>query len=345
MSVLLRKRWFQQVLVAILLMFAALAYLVFDFARFAKSSVAAPDQAFVYTLTPGTSLSRLSTDLFHLGVISHPNYFRGLGKLLSLSTQLKAGEYLIEGSQTPSGILQQISAGNVVQHTLTIVEGWRVFDLVKAIEANQYIEKTLDYKSIDTLLAQLNINAVYPEGLFYPDTYHFPAGTSDREVLLRAYQAMQDHLKTTWINRALDLPYKTPYQALIAASLIEKETAVVDEKALVASVIVNRLNKKMPLQIDPTVIYGLKKAYRGVLHKQDLQRDTVYNTYRHRGLPPTPIAMPSVSSIQAALHPANTAFYYFVAKGDGTHHFSRTLKEQNRAVRQYILKTSHSSVR
>lgn len=334
------RRWFQQCMVAVVLATAALSFFLVDFIRFANAPVAKANQAFVYTLAPGTSLRRLSHDLYLLGATEHPNYFLILGKLMSISRQLQAGEYLIEGRSSPREILIQIRDGKVLQHSLTIIEGWTVFDLLQSIQANQAIRKTLDYNSPETLLAQLNINSVYPEGLFLPDTYYFPSGSSDREVLLRAYQAMQDTAMAAWQQRSRNLPYQTLYQALIAASLIEKETAVDAERPLVASVICNRLRKGMPLQIDPTVIYGLKDQYTGTLHKQDLKSQSVYNTYRHKGLPPTPIALPSKRSLEAALHPAQTEYYYFVAKGDGQHHFSKTLKEQNEAVNLYLKKRS-----
>ena len=191
--------------------------------------------------------------------------------------------------------------------------------------------------SNEEVMTELGLEGQHPEGLFYPDTYQFPRGTSDRQFLKRSYQLMQKHLKIAWANRAKNLPLKSPYEALILASIIEKETGAGHERPLISAVFIHRLNLNMRLQTDPTIIYGMGESFDGNIRRKDLRADTPYNTYLRKGLTPTPIALPGLASIEAALHPADSKALYFVAKGDGTHYFSKTLKEHNNAVIKYQL--------
>ena len=254
--------------------------------------------------------------------------------------RIQAGEYALSYQSTPDAILDQLVQGDVIQHTLTIVEGWTVSDLLAAVHANPNLIHTATPQTLAALSAAIEHqdHASTLEGLFYPDTYAFPKGTTDMAFLTRAHQRMQQQLAIAWGSRAKGLPYKTAYQALILASLVEKETSLPDEKPIIAGIIVNRLQHNMLLQIDAAVLYGVNQATgqtKRKLTRADLRADTPYNTYRHRGIVPTPIALPSIDSIRAILHPAATNYFYYVAKGDGTHYFSKTLQEHREAVVTY----------
>ncbi len=234
--------------------------------------------------------------------------------------------------------MDQILSGKVIQYSITIVEGWNIYQLLDVLKADPHIKQTLQGLSHKQIMQRIGYPEMHPEGRFYPDTYHFPKGLTDVEFLQRAYGAMQQKLAAEWEKRAVGLPYKTPYEALIMASIVEKETGLPSERQAIAGVFVRRLEKRMRLQTDPTVIYGLLPNFDGNIRRRDLRRDTPYNTYRRRGLPPTPIAMPGGDAIHAALHPADGDKLYFVSRGDGSHHFSATLEEHNRAVIKYQLK-------
>jgi UPF0755 protein len=225
-----------------------------------------------------------------------------------------------------------------VQHALTIIEGWTFKQLMAAVRRHQALTQTLAGVEEQEVMSRLGLEAMHPEGWFYPDTYHFPKGTTDAEFLRRAHQRMTTFLQTAWEKRDKDLPLDSPYQALILASIIEKETGVPSERSKIAGVFIRRLRKGMRLQTDPTVIYGMGERYDGNIRRRDLVTDTPYNTYVHKGLTPTPIAMPSGMAIEAALHPEDGTALYFVATGDGGHHFSNTLEAHNEAVRKYQLK-------
>jgi len=227
----------------------------------------------------------------------------------------------------------------LVQHKLTIVEGSRFTDVVaqlqKAIEAG-LMKRVIEPDRYAEVFTEMTGEAS-PEGWIFPDTYHFPKGQTDKGFLRQAWQRMKETLARAWAQRQPDLPLKTPYEALILASIIEKETGAAEERPQIGGVFINRLKKGMKLQTDPTVIYGMGPDYKGNIRRSDLRKDTPYNTYVHAGLPPTPICMPGRESLRAALHPAEGKALYFVARGDGSHYFSATLKEHNRAVRKYQL--------
>lgn len=288
-------------------------------------------------IQPGESLTQIAHQLQNLGLISNAKYFIWLVRLHHASQSVKAGDYLIIKSATPQQIFLQLHKGKVLQFSLTLVEGWTYQQMFTDMVKQPLLKHDMTNLSTAAMLQQLGATQTNPEGLFFPDTYFYPRGFSEKIILQRAYQKMQNYLTTAWAQRDPNVPYTDPYQALIAASIIEKESANINERPLIASVIMNRLQKGMPLQMDPTVIYGLGPQFNGNITTKDLQTDTPYNTYTRKGLPPTPIAMPSASSIQAALHPANTNYLYFVAKGnDGTHQFSATLGQHDKAVKQYL---------
>lgn len=289
-------------------------------------------------IRPGSGLRTIADELVDRGWINHPYYLIYHARSEGLSTRLKAGEYAVEPGMSLIDLLDRIVTGKVILHNLTVIEGWSYRDLLWAVRAHPVLISTLDenHSKPEAFAQTLGLEEEHPEGLFYPDTYLFPAGTTDVEFLKRSYRTMADVLANEWEQREADLPYKTPYEALIMASLIEKETGAPHERGEIAGVFVRRLDKGMRLQTDPTVIYALGEDFEGPLRRVDLQYDSPYNTYVYGGLPPTPIALPSRASIRAALNPEPGDTLYFVSRGDGTHYFSRTLEEHNRAVARYI---------
>lgn len=288
-----------------------------------------------YVLVPGTSVRTFAVDLQKKGLLNKPLFLVVLAYSKNIEKHLKAGEYLFIPGMTPAQVLDQMAAGKVVQHKFTIVEGWTFNQLLVALNKEPLLNHTLATETPALIAAKLKLSAINPEGWFFPATYNFTMGSTDIALLTQAHQLMTTKLNSAWEKRATDAPYKTLYDALIAASLVEKESAQPKERPMIAGVLVKRLQLNMPLQIDSTVIYGLGNAYTGKIHSADLKQDTPYNTYTRKGLPPTPIAMPSADSIQAALHPIVTDALYFVAKGDGTHQFSSNLNEHNHAVTSY----------
>lgn len=291
-----------------------------------------------YLIKKGMSLKDVSFGLYQEKIIDNPYYLILVAKLLSYESHIKAGEYSISPSLTHRELLEKFIQGKVIQHALTLVEGWSYIEVMYAINNNPHLIKTLplniDKKNIIEELGFANTDA---EGRFFPDTYFFPSGTTDVDFLNRAYLKMEQVLAKEWTNRALELPYENPIDALVMASIIEKETAVASERSIIAGVFVRRLKKGMKLQADPTVIYAIRHAYDGNIRRKDLKIDSPYNTYFYPGLPPTPIGLIGVESIYAALHPAEGDSLYFVAKKNGTHYFSKNLAEHNHAVKKYQL--------
>jgi UPF0755 protein len=253
-----------------------------------------------------------------------------------LAGRLKTGEYEIDKGVTAPAILALLASGKTRQYTITFPEGWAYRQILEAIQKHPALQKT--QVNGETLLLGLGSEQTHPEGLFFPDTYFFEKNTTDATLLKRAYQRMRMILNEEWQQKQPDLPLESPYQALILASIVEKETAVAQERPLIAGVFLRRLKQGMPLQTDPTVIYGMGADYQGNIRSQDLKTPTPYNTYLIKGLPPTPIALPGREAIHAVLHPVSGKSLYFVAKGDGSHVFSATLKEHNKAVARYQLK-------
>jgi UPF0755 protein len=241
----------------------------------------------------------------------------------------------LQAGLTPEQLLRRLAEGKVVQHSITLVEGESFKLMMQRIAAHPVLEQTLDSIEPDAVMKAVGHPGIHPEGRFLPETYHFPRGSSDVDLLRRAYRDMEAFMQASWAERDSDIPLQTPYDALILASIVEKETAVAEERARISGVFTRRLEKGMRLQTDPTVIYGLGDSFDGDIRYRDLRTDTPYNTYTRSGLPPTPIAMPGKDAILAALHPAEGKALYFVARGDGSHQFSSTLKEHNRAVDRY----------
>ncbi len=313
------------------------AFLTFQMLRFQHGSVALPADDTVFLIRSGSNIKTIAQELTSEGIIEDPWLFILLAKLKGVETRVRAGEYLIETGQSPDDLLETFTRGSAIQYSLTVIEGWTFRQLLDAIAADPILEQTLASKTVAEIMTLLGRPDEHPEGRFFPDTYRFPKGTTDIDFLRRAYQVMESHLRREWDRRDPDLPLADPYEALILASIIEKETAVGYERPMIAGVFIERLRRNMRLQTDPTVIYGLGASFDGDIRFRDLKKDTPYNTYLHAGLTPTPIALPGLDSIRAALHPARTDALYFVSKGDGTHHFSATLEEHNAAVRQYQL--------
>jgi UPF0755 protein len=289
----------------------------------------------VFQLNPGTTGTDLVRQLGQLG-LTRPAWEWKL--LMRLEPHVyRAGEYMIEAGSGPREVLDKLSSGDVIQYRLTLVEGWRFQQLAAAVAGNPDLVHDLDLESPSQwpgIASGLGIE--HPEGWFLPETYQFTRGDSDRDILLRAHTAMKGVLEEAWESRAVDLPIDSPYELLILASIIEKETSLDEERERVAGVFTRRLQKRMRLQTDPTVIYGLGDSYDGDIRRRDLQLDTPYNTYTRHGLPPTPIAMPGKSSLMAAARPAAGEELYFVADGRGGHTFSVTLEAHNEAVQKLL---------
>lgn len=321
----------------VLLASLAFGWFGFGYQAFVSTPVSVPPAGVVIIVEQGTPLKLLARQLASRHLISSARYFVWMARFRDAAQRIRTGEYKVEPGMTPAQLLANIVEGRVVEYSLTLVEGWTFKEVMAAVRADPYLQHTLNGLSDGAIMDRLGYPGVYPEGHFFPDTYKFPRGLSDVEFLRRAYQRMNEVLAAEWAQRAPNLPLHTPDEALTLASIIEKETAQPTERAEIAGVFVRRLEKGMRLQTDPTVIYGLGSAYDGNLHTRDLERDTPYNTYTRKGLPPTPIAMPGRASIHAALHPAAGDALYFVSRGNGTHQFSATLEEQDRAVRRYQL--------
>lgn len=305
--------------------------------RFLTQPLITKNLSVAYELKPKTSVYSLTQDLHHLGVLSLEKayLFTLFVYMHGDAYQLKAGEYLLEGGPLPKAILKKLVRGEFIQRRITFLEGWNFEQIKLALETNPYLRHTVLSLTPEQIMAKLGHQGLPPEGQFFPDTYFFTRGTSDTLILKRAFALMQTRFMRAWQHRANNLPYQNPYQALIAASIIEKESGFKPERPFIAGVLLQRSRKGMPLQIDSTVSYGL----RGVVHltKADLKQMTPYNTYLNKGWPPTPIAMPSLDAMNAALHPQGNKFLYFVANGETGpgHHFSVSLKEHYTAVAHY----------
>jgi UPF0755 protein len=291
-----------------------------------------------YVVEPGAGVRTIARAMNEAGIDVNADMLVALARFDGTDTQIKAGAYEAQRGDSPRRLLQRMARGEMVQARLTLVEGWTYQRIRQVLRDSPHVRQTLEGVSDDELLQRLGAQDYpSPEGLFLPDTYVFVPGTSDFEVLQLAYRAMQAVLEREWQSRSPDLPLASPYEALILASIIEKETGVGEDRARVAGVFVNRLRRGMLLQTDPTVIYGMGDSYQGRIRKRDLQTDTPWNTYTRGGLPPTPIASPGRAALHAALHPESHTYFYFVARGDGSSEFSATLRDHNRAVSKFIL--------
>lgn len=323
-------------LLALVTALAVLAAIRMD--RFLDSPMSLPDSGADIAVAAGASFRAVSDDLESRGYLESSLALRAWARWTGQASEIHAGEYYLEAGTTPAGLLDQLTRGDVKLYSFTIIEGWNHRELLAALHDSEHIEATLTDEDWPGLLEELGASGGHPEGLFLPETYRNPGNSSDRELLSQAYALMQDVLQQEWDNRAQGLPISTPYEALILASIIEKETARGDERQRISGVFTRRLEKRMRLQTDPTVIYGIGPDFNGNLTRRDLRTDTPYNTYTRGGLPPTPIAMPGRASIHAALNPAPGDELYFVATGlgDGSHAFAVTKEEHDANVAAYL---------
>lgn len=301
----------------------------------ANAPIALREATVDFRITPKSSLRSAAAQMQEAGVDINADLLALLARWQGGATGIKAGSYSVKRGITPNQLLTKLVRGEVTQGEVLLVEGWTFRQWRARLDQHPDLKHATLGLSEAEIANRLGIDGGKLEGWLLPDTYLFDKQSSDIELLARAHRAMKNKLDLAWNERAPGLPYKTPYEVLIMASIVEKETGRSDDRAQVAGVFVNRLRKGMLLQTDPTVIYGLGETFDGNLRKRDLQTDTPYNTYARSGLPPTPIAMPGLASIQAALHPSANDMLYFVARGDGSSHFSRTLDEHNKAVSKY----------
>jgi len=287
-----------------------------------------------FVIKRGDSLSSVSNRLSTVGIVSDPRMIMLVARLNGMQARIKAGEYQINTDESLNQLLDKFTRGEVVRRAVRLIDGHAFSQFRESLAGAEGLKQTIGKLKDEEIMERLGHPGKKPEGLFFPATYDYQLGDSDMDILRRAYHKMQSVLSDVWKNRA-HFMLKTPYEALILASIVEKETARPDERPLIAGVFLNRLKKGMMLQTDPTVIYGMGDAYKGNIRKKDLLKDTPYNTYTRFGLPPTPIANPGREALVAVLHPAKTSALYFVAKGDGSHYFSTTLAEHNKAVYRY----------
>lgn len=306
--------------------------------RFLNAPVTVAADGASFEIQPGSAFAQVSNKLADRGIIEHPDFFRWYARLTGMAEAVHAGEYEIASGTTPKQLLEKFVSGEVLLYSMTIVEGWTFRELMAAIQASSLVEHTMVYEDWPATLEAFAATASHPEGLFLPETYRFPKGTTDVQLLQQAFALMQTTLESEWQGRDVDLPLASAYEALILASIVEKETALATERPRIAGVFTRRLQKRMRLQTDPTVIYGIGVDFNGNLTRRDLRSDTPYNTYTRRGLPPTPIALPGKAAIHAAVHPAAGDALYFVATGlgDGSHKFSVTKAEHDAAVKEYL---------
>lgn len=288
-----------------------------------------------FVIKPGSGVRSSAKQIERAGVPIQPLAFEMLMRVMRRETQIKAGAYELKPGTTPLGLSGQLIRGEVAREALAVIEGWTFRQMRAAIAGHPHLLHDTTGWTDQELLSKLAATHQHAEGLFFPDTYMFARGTSELQIYRQAHSTMMNRLNQEWEQRDPALPYKSPYEALIMASIIEKETGNKAERNMIAAVFINRLKLGMLLQTDPTVIYGMGERFDGNIRKRDLQTDTAYNTYTRGGLPPTPIALPGAESLAAAFRPAESSALYFVARGDGTSQFSNSLLEHNRAVNQY----------
>ena len=292
----------------------------------------------MYTVVSGATMGSVARDIKAAGLIESTLRLELQARWSGAASRIKAGEYVFEPGLTPLGLLDLLVAGAVIQHAFTIIEGWTFRELRRRIAESGALVHTIKGLSDEEVMMRLGHEGLHPEGRFFPETYHFPGGSADVQLLRRAFDAMSAYLGSAWARRAADFPLASPDEVLALASIIEKETGAADERARIAGVFVSRLRRGMRLEADPTVIYGLGDAFDNNLGKADLKRDTPYNTYVHKGLPPTPIALPGAAAIDAAVAPLEDGSLYFVAKGDGRHVFSTSYADHRKAVHRYQIR-------
>jgi UPF0755 protein len=308
---------------------------VAGFSYWAKSPLTTAEPVIEFTINPGSGVGAAAQQMAKAGVPVNPQLFNILARVTGEAGRIKAGSYELKPNTSPRRLLTQLVRGEFAQEAVTIIEGWTFRQMRAALAGHERLRHDTVKLSDEELMKKISTEYSSPEGLFFPDTYLFAKGSSELDIYKKAHGAMLNHLKAAWDGRDTTLPYKNPYEALIMASIIEKETGQKSERNMIAGVFVNRLRTGMLLQTDPTVIYGMGERFVGQIRKKDLETDTPYNTYTRAGLPPTPISLPGVQSLAAALAPAKTQALYFVSRGDGTSQFSDNLNDHNRAVNQY----------
>jgi len=305
------------------------------FAWWAGQPIITEEPAIEFTIVPGSGAHAAGQQIAEAGIPIQPLLFNLLARFTQKSSKLKAGAYELKPGTTPLRLIDQLVRGEFAQEQLTIIEGWTFRQMRQAVAAHKGLKHDTIALSDTELMALVSPEFKAPEGLFFPDTYLFAKGSSELAIFRQAHTMLIAKLSDAWEKRDPNLPYKNPYEALTMASIVEKETGQKSERSMIAGVFVNRLRLGMLLQTDPTVIYGMGARYDGKIRKKDLETDTPYNTYTRAGLPPTPIALPGVQSLTAALSPAKTGALYFVSRGNGTSKFSDNLTDHNRAVNQY----------
>jgi len=332
------KRLFLALTVMLAIAVVGLLFVTSQVNRFMSTPLQVPSEGIEFEIPSGSSFALVSGKLVTGGLIPSDRWLRLYVRWQGSGGAIQAGDYFIEPGATPKSLLDQFTSGAVRLYDVTIVEGWNFREVLLALHSNDALKATMTDEDWPALLEALGAKMTHPEGLFLPETYRFPRGTTDRELLGQAYELMQKVLAEEWVERSSDAPVKSPYETLILASIVEKETARADERPKIAGVFARRLGKRMRLQTDPTVIYGIGPAFDGNLTRKHLTTDTAYNTYTRHGLPPTPIAMPGRAAINAALNPEDGTELYFVATGlgDGSHKFSSTKVEHDAAVAEYL---------
>jgi len=304
---------------------------------FMRTPVTLPNTPYDFTVHAGSGLKAVARQLAADGVLAEGETFWILGRLTGKARAIQAGTYRLERPMTPPEIIDKLARGDVLFAEMLFVEGTTLRQWLAQLAAQPMVKHTAAGKSEAELRAALGNGTEPLEGWFFPDTYRFAPGVADLEILRRAHASMKKRVAEAWETRDASVPLKSPYEALILASIVEKETGQAAERPMIASVFANRIKRGMRLQTDPTVIYGMGERYDGNIRKRDLTTDTPWNTYTRDGFPPTPIAMPGAASLKAAVHPAESSYLYFVARGDGSHEFTRSLEEHNRAVAKYQL--------
>lgn len=321
-----------------LLAICIVGLLAYDAHRFLRAPLTGVSQNFELEVKQGDNVRGIAGELTERGLLSRPLWLELYTRYTGDATQIKTGEYALTTSLTPMALIEEIKKGTQRQFSFTMLEGWNIWQLRDALASDPVLVQTIQDVDDAELMDFIGAEPGHPEGQFLPDTYNFPKGTTDAEFLKRAHDALVTELAEVWEARQPDLPVSTPYEVLILASIIEKETSIAAEREMVSGVISGRLRKGMRLQMDPTVIYGIGKNFNGNITRKNLKTPTPYNTYTINGLPPTPIAMSSAATLKAAVNPANTKALYFVADGTGGHVFNETVEAHNKAVRKYILK-------
>ena len=334
-SLLPTRPLFRYLLISIVSLALLSAFTFLFFLRYLWTPISALSESVIFEVAPGSSFTRITANLELAGYLEYPLLFRLLARWRGVENVIKTGEHEIPAQLSPIQLLDNLVQGNIKQYRITLVEGWTFEQAVNAIWSSEKTVRELHEYDPNIISDKLELSVSDPEGMLFPDTYFYTAGTTDLQILRRAHSRLTEVLEDAWEKRLGALPYASAYEALVLASIIEKESAYGAERGHVAGVFVRRLETGMRLQSDPTVIYGLGDSFDGNLTRAHLQELTPYNTYRIAALPPTPIALAGLESITASLHPLPSDYLYFVAKGNGEHHFSKTLEEHNAAVRLY----------